>query len=265
MNKYILLVLLPLVILFSCKKEDEEPVVEPPSGKLVLTFKHYVEGQEIQYDTLKYTNEAGNEYMINGITYFVSDVTLHRHGGSKVVINDWQDIYYVDSRDASTCQWNVYDKIPAGTYDSVSFIFGIDEARNKNGLFINPPEINMFWPDFLGGGYHYLKLDGKWKDPANLEMPFNFHLGIGRDTTNTGQVVFVQNYFTVTLPASAFTLTEGKTVSMELIMNVESWFKTPHLWDWNVTGGAIMENQELMRKAMENGFDVFSTGAVTEQ
>jgi hypothetical protein len=25
-------------------------------------------------------------------------------------------------------------------------------------MFVNPPEVNMAWPEVLGGGYHYLML-----------------------------------------------------------------------------------------------------------
>jgi hypothetical protein len=45
-------------------------------------------------------------------------------------------------------------------------------------------------------------------------------------------------------------------------MNIESWFQTPHIYDHNYWGGAIMQNQAAMQMAKENGFDVFEIGVI---
>jgi hypothetical protein len=108
-----------------------------------------------------------------------------------------------------------------------------------------------------------MKLNGQWLDTAASPRMFNFHLGIGQ--TYAGGVIvvdsitgFVQNYFQVTIPASAFNITEGATTEVELVMNVNSWFDTPNIWDHNVWGTNIMQNQAAMQAAKENGADVFT-------
>ena len=73
---------------------------------------------------------------------------------------------------------------------------------------------------------------------------------------------FVQNYFNVKLPNSAFTVEANKTRQIEIVMNIDSWFKTPHTYDHNYWGGAIMQNQVAMQMAKENGFDVFEVGLI---
>jgi hypothetical protein len=161
----------------------------------------------------------------------------------------------------------VFDPIPAGTYDSIGFTFGISQEKNQSFMYVNAPEVNMMWPDVLGGGYHYLMINGKWKDPSDVEQPYNFHLGIGQlyksNVINTDSIyAFVQNYFYVSLPNSSFTIETDKKRQIELIMNVESWFKTPHVYDHNVWGGGIMQNQPAMQMAKENGYDVFTTGLI---
>jgi hypothetical protein len=40
-------------------------------------------------------------------------------------------------------------------------------------------------------------------------------------------------------------------------MNIEKWFEAPNVWNWNVTGGQIMQNQDAMHKACENGANAF--------
>ncbi|MBK7031097.1 MAG: hypothetical protein IPH45_18680 [Bacteroidales bacterium] len=47
------------------------------------------------------------------------------------------------------------------------------------------------------------------------------------------------------------------TRTMNLSMDINSWFCTPNTWDFNVWGGYIMQNQDAMKTASENGADVF--------
>jgi len=255
------------IVVTSCKKPIENPPVAE-IGHISFKFTHLVDGQPLQTDTMMYVNAAGNPYSIYDLRYFISDVTLHKSGGTTKIISDWKDIDYVDNSIPSTLTWAVYDSIPVGSYDSISFTFGISAAKNISFMFVNPPEVNMMWPDLLGGGYHYMMINGKWKDSINQVENFNFHLGIGQlyhsnAIDNTDSIyAFVQNYFHVTLPNSAFTITEGTTRHVEIIMNIDSWFKTPHNWDFNHWGQNIMQNQAAMQTVKENGHDVFTTGMI---
>lgn len=266
---YLLILVLPAfaIMTFCCKKPHENaPAAKTGSVKFIFT--HLVDGQALQKDTMKYINEAGNPYEINQLMYFISDVTLHKSDGTKKIIEDWEDINYVDIDIPSTLVWDVYDDIPVGAYDSVSFTFGINAEKNVSFMFVNYPEANMMWPNVLGGGYHYMMINGKWKDTANAVENFNFHLGIGQlyhsnAIDNVDSIyAFVQNYFNVTLSNSKFTINEGATRQIEIIMNVDSWFKTPNVFDFNFWGQNIMQNQAAMQAAKENGADVFSVGAI---
>ena len=73
---------------------------------------------------------------------------------------------------------------------------------------------------------------------------------------------FVQNYLSVKLPNSAFTIEQDKTREIEIIMNIESWFDTPHIYDHNYWGGAVMQTQPAMQMIRENGYDVFAVGRI---
>ena len=129
-------------------------------------------------------------------------------------------------------------------------------------MFVNPPEKDMFWPEYLGGGYHSMKLYGKWI-PAGQTIqtsPFDFHLGRGQIYYSYPDSItgFIDNDFTVSLPASAFDVSAGETLTVGITMHIENWFKNPHVYDHDVYGGYIMQNQEAMQKVRENGHDVFS-------
>jgi len=267
--KYALLLSIILGILLfldiSCK--NDKPEVAEPTGHISFTFTHLVDGLPLQKDVMKYVNAAGNPYEINQVMYFISDVTLHKSDGTTRLISDWTDNHYVDIDIPATLTWDVFDDIATGAYDSVSFTFGFTAAKNKSFLFVNPPEVNMMWPDVLGGGYHYMMINGSWKDNLNVVNNFAFHLGIGQlyksDVVAVDSIyAFVQNYFNVKLPNSVFTVEENKTRHIEIIMNIDSWFKTPRIYDHNYWGGAIMQKQPAMQMVKENGADVFSAGAI---
>ncbi|MBI9035171.1 MAG: hypothetical protein JEZ03_11935 [Bacteroidales bacterium] len=256
------LLLLAVIVLnfYSCKKE----LPQSDSGKIIFNFKHQVGNEDLEVDELLYTDAAGYKYLINEIQYFISDVRLYKSDGTVKHIQDWKAIHYVDTDIQTTHQWEVFDEITPGTYDSISFVFGIDSASNQSYMYVNSPENNMFWPDQLGGGYHYMKCNGKYEseDGAPL-LPFNLHLGIGQvysgETNDVNQIIgFVHNHFRVSLSESSFTITKDRTNSFSIIMNVEQWFKEPYVFDHQEYGAYIMQNQKAMNMVRQNGHNVFS-------
>lgn len=262
---YILTALvLSSILLISCKEEKPVPAI----GGLQITFNHVVDNQPMEINEMKYTNTAGNQYEVAEVKYFISELKLHKQG-TVVTFDQGNKIHYTDSRDIESLRWNAGTNIPAGTYDSLTFTFGLSEEINKSFLFVNPPEVNMAWPQALGGGYHYMMLNGFWLDTLNQRRPINFHLGIGQIyANNSGQVEditsFVHNNFTVRPAGQAFTIAEGTTLKLNLTMHIDSWFNTPFVYDHNDWGGAIMQKQEAMHQACMNGRDAFTIEIVTE-
>lgn len=260
-------VLILILSVFSCKKDPQETVTEDKIGKINFYFDHSVKNQPLVLKSMIYTNEAGNNYQVDQLMYFISDVTLHNTNGSDIIIDDWKSIHYIDLDVPSTLVWNVYDNIPAGSYSSVSFIFGITESSNESYMFVNPPEVNMSWPEILGGGYHYLMLNGKWEMPDSTINSFDFHLGIGQlyagSTFSTDSITsYVQNYFNVNLTNSGFDMEEDENVDITIMMDVDSWFSSPHLYDHNIYGSYVMQNQNTLQIIKENGADVFSVVSI---
>lgn len=266
MKRYLLFIILIGIFLIGCRYDhDENP--SPDSGRITFKFLHYVDGQLLVRDSMMYVNAAGNQYEIDQLKYFISEVTLYKSDGTVKVIDDVKDIDYIDLDIPSTLTWDVEDNIPVGTYDSINFIFGITADKNISYMFVNPPEMYMAWPVPLGGGYHYMQMNGKWLDSISQVENFRFHMGIGQLYKSNVIAVdsiyaFVQNYFTVSLPSSSFTINKDQTRQIEIIMNIESWFETPHVYDFNYWGGDIMQNQPAMQAVKDNGHDVFTVGTI---
>ncbi len=234
----------------SCKK--------PASyGELCVNIGYSVNGKALITDSLCYRNDAGNEFMITEIQWFISKMGLQDEHGEWVTLEPL--FFYIDTNIPESQTLEI-KSIPVGKYKALRFVFGLDEEDNRTGLFTDPPESEMFWPDLLGGGYHYMKLNGKYLDAEGRLAPLAIHLGIGQ---NEDHSLFYQNYFTVELPID-FTITETSENQLDLTMIIDNWFRNPNLYDFNEYGSHIMQNQAAQQALKENGNDVFQIGKLTD-
>jgi hypothetical protein len=248
----------------SCKKSGVEEDGPPSPTHLVFSFENTVDSLPLILDTLKYRNSSGDLYKVTDLQYFISDIVLHRHGGETFTFQTDDGIHYIDARIASSLYWLLTDNIPSGNYDSISFTFGINAVKNISNRFPNPPERDMNWPDILGGGYHYMKMNLVWKkDSMTRTLPFDFHLGIGQiykgNVINTDSIIrYVQNFFYVKLPASSVSIDEGQTKLMVISMNVNRWFTGEDDFDFAKYPNMMMQDQDAIHEACLNGRHAFS-------
>jgi hypothetical protein len=265
-NKISSLLVVVVLILFSCNDQsgDQEKV---NASKVEFIFEHYVGDSKLIFDEMNYTNAGGNDYEVTEIQYFVSDITLNKVDGDKIVLDGEKFAHYIDTNIPETFSWKVTDNIPAGEYKSISMTFGIKGEKNKPFMFTDPPESDMLWPINLGGdegGYHYMKLNGFWMNQEGQREPFNFHLGVGQERDDENNIVgFIQNWFEEELPSSSFTITEGEEKQIAIRMDVDEWWKNPNIYDHDFHGGKIMQNQDAMRMGVENGKSVFKVSKIS--
>ena len=257
MKKTILLIL--AVVSMACVACDKTV----DYGDTEIHVGYTVNDRPLTTDSLCYVNEAGNRFMVTEIQWFISKITLKDEAGNEYVLGhreantllpaSQEKIFYIDTNLPETQVLEVAS-LPCQKYISMQFTFGLDQEDNVTGLFTDAPERDMFWPEALGGGYHYMKLNGKYLDNDDHLAPMNIHLGIGQ---NEDHSAFYQNYFTVELPLD-LEIMEGGTNIICLDMNVDNWFCNPNTYDINFFGSAIMQNQAAQQMIKENGNDVFS-------
>lgn len=235
------------IILFSCKEKY---------GSIEFNFTHTIDGKPFQFNELIYTNTAGNQYQVNEIKYFISKICLINNERKSIEIKQDDGIHYVDCSIEKILRWKI-DDIPKGQYDAISFVFGLDENDNKNYRFVNPPESNFAWPENLGGGYHYMQINGKFKNKDSEIQNMNIHTGIGQIRDESNVVKFVHNYFTVTLQYPFFVYADN-TLPLNLNMEIQRWFDMPNVYSFDEFGTGIMQNQEAQQLLKENGWNVFN-------
>ena len=243
----------------ACTKPKEQAGIN-------LNIGYEANGKTLVTDTLCYENEAGNRFLVTEIQWFLSNIELKNETGDWVLLHqrglaDTLDIsraFYIDTNLPET-QTLHSGPVNFGHYTAIRFTFGLDDIDNYTGLFNDPPESEMFWPDLLGGGYHYMKLNGKFVGSDGRLQPLAIHLGIGQNEDHTE---FYQNYFIVELPID-FSVTANTDNPMDLTMVIDNWFRNPNLYDFNEFGSHIMQNQAAQRLLSGNGQDVFRIGKPT--
>lgn len=260
--KHKLLILLLALAAVACTKQGERAYVD-------LNIGYEVNGEVLVTDTLCYTNEVGNPFLITEIQWFLSNIQLLNQDGEWHTLRQREaidsvaeltdHIFYIDT-DIPESQVLHGKKIPVGHYTALRFTFGLDETDNETGLYNDPPESDMFWPDMLGGGYHYMKLNGKFAGGDGRLKPLAVHLGIGQ---NENLTQFYQNYFIVELPIN-FNVKANTENHLDLTMVIDNWFRNPNTIDFNELGSGIMQNQIAQRLFNGNGKDVFKIGKPSE-
>ena len=167
-TKY-LSVLFVTILFYGCK--SEEPTKE--SGSLVINVQHEVDNMSIEQGKIMYKNAANNVYSITRLEYYLSNFKFVDADGEVVGYND---VFYINAFDTST-HTLVFDNLPSANYSEVRYNFGLTPAQNTSNSLPNTNEnANMFWPEMMGGGYHFMKLEGRFKDSTAL-TGYAIHLG----------------------------------------------------------------------------------------
>ena len=260
MMKPRLFVIVLALLAVACTKPKEK-------AEISLNLGYEVNGKPLVTDTLYYENEAGNQFLVTEIQWFLSNIELKNEAGDWIVLHqrslsdtsDISRVFYIDTNIQESQTLHAHP-LPIGNYTTLRFTFGLDETDNQTGLFNDSPESEMFWPDMLGGGYHYMKLNGKYLDSEGRLAPLAIHLGIGQNEDCTE---FYQNYFIVELPIDLNVAANAEN-QLDLTMVVDNWFRNPNTIDFNEIGSHIMQNQAAQRLFNGNGKDVFKIGKTTD-
>lgn len=241
----IFLLLIISVFIISCDKEDEK-VLENP--QITFQFKHLFKTQalEIRSDNqLIYKNELQNDWNVKSLKYYISKIIIYKEDGTAYDVNMYK---FINLPEPNTIVSDyILKDIPDGRYTRLSFIFGIDSARNKPFALENNAENNsMEWPTQIGGGYHIMMMDGVYQNSNGQLSGYGIHLG------KPG------NQVELDFPID-FTASKGAKASIQIQMSVDQWFDGLNKVNLNDGYGYIMESDEKQLLFKQNaGSSVFS-------
>lgn len=242
----------------SCIYPTPTPTPTPStSAAVTITFTHDFDGTTVtnnDFNNIQYTNLFGNQMSVSKLRYLISDIRFYKSNGDSVVVNGYNLIDLTVAGSETYALGNVSHD----TYTGIGFIIGFDVNDNISNQYPDLNAVNWNWPAGLGGGYHYMQLEGQYIDSNAATGSFAYHYGIARDT-NVTPTVFEPNY---TLAQIGGVTISGSSVNIDIKMNIAEWFKNPYTWDLNVYNTMLMPNYDAQILMKQNAPSVFSLGTV---
>ncbi|CAM1334580.1 MbnP family protein [Tenacibaculum aestuariivivum] len=260
MKRYLVLCL--SIILFSCSSDNDEPIKsdndEPIKEVTVkVNFSQNWDGTTIEksdLSTTEFTNKLGTKLTIDRLRYLISKITL-TNGNEKATIFDGYQL--VDLSDNNSLIHNLPEKIKEGSYN-LTVTFGFNENDNIDGNYQDLNTASWNVPIMLGGGYHFMQLDGKYKNSTGVQKAYNYHVirAYNTATKKAEDTSFSINLGSITIKNNA---------TIEIKMNIAEWFKDPYNWDLNDKNINLMMNYDAQKLMNENGkTGVFSLGTISQ-
>ncbi len=225
----------------SCDKEsDPEPTPTPVEKIWNFRIGFQVDGVHLRFDTILYHNEAGNEYSVNKLQFYLSGFEFRNAAGAHSYLDT---VIYIESISGESINFQLKG-LEFGNYTSANFYIGLDSSHNVSASLPNTVEnLNMAWPQMMGGGYHFMKFEGNFLS-GGTSYGFAMHLGKNQ---NLVPISITKNF-----------MVTSNTDILQLNMNMNEWFKNPETYDFNIDGNYSMGSDDAMLKLATNGTDVFN-------
>lgn len=246
-----------LTFLMSCNTDDNSTSENTPVN-ITFSFSHNWDGVPVSntdFNTIQYTNANGEMLSIERLRYLISDITFTTNSNEVLKLNTY---HLIDLTNANNLSFSTAG-IPSGNYSNVSFTFGFNnDANSGNYVDLNSASFNV--PEMLGGGYHYMQLDGKYINNSATVAGYNYHAIRAVDNPGANPT-FPQDTF-ITVNLGAVNISGDSTFNIE--MNIAEWFKNPNQWDLNQLDTVLMPNSMAQIMMFQNGQNVFSLERISQ-
>tara|TARA_B110000240_G_C13509979_1_gene458735 strand:- start:779 stop:1519 length:741 start_codon:yes stop_codon:yes gene_type:complete len=192
-------------------------------------------------DSMVYVNAEGENYSIKNLKYLITNLSILTADGATLLL---KDIHFIDFLDESSLSIDL-GEIPNNIYTHLNFQFGLDSSINISNKFVNENfHATMAWPEIMGGGYHYMKLEGSYNNDSTF---YNTHTGpsMGEDFSFNKSMEIPLNV-------------DGDLgdISIYLNMHINNWYQNPY--SLNFEGAIMMDMPKQMQLKMNGITDVFS-------
>lgn len=254
MKKYIIFFLISLTFA-SCKK-NEIPKPEPlpaldSSGFLNINIDNVVNNSPLILNTVEYINANNDTFTVDMYKYYISNVQLKTSTG---IINIEPESYYLVNQEDQNSLHLVIKRVAFHNYTSISFVVGVDSARNVSGSFTGAldPSNNMFWG--WNQGFIMAKLEGHSRQSTEPTQKIVYHIGGFWGKFNGVRKV------NLTFPNAAI-VNSNHTPTLNLKAELSTWFSYPIPLDFNQYWGITSISKESSNIA-DNYKNMFTVTSV---
>ena len=250
--KFNLIILAFTIVFVACEKDNDDNI--SPVTAVNFKFIHKWEETEVSnsdFNSIQFTNAYGNELSIERLRYLISKIKLTKNTGEVITIDEYN---LVDLEDANSLNFSTNQTVAVGSYSDISFVFGFTNEDNTDGTYADLNSATWNVPAMLGGGYHYMQMDGKYINSSNVESSYNYHAIRAVDNPGSNPTFPQDTFFEVSL--GEITLTGATDIT--IAMNIAQWFKQPNTWNLNEYNQMLMPNSTAQILMYQNGQNVFN-------
>ncbi|SEJ44080.1 hypothetical protein SAMN05216327_110140 [Dyadobacter sp. SG02] len=224
------------VLMVSCAFPDEDDDTDPiETGTIQLQFDNIVGDKDLQLDSTRYINAAGEDFTVSKLNYYISNIKLVRMDGSIFTVP--QDSSYFLIREANQESQNLTIRnVLTGEYAGIEFVVGVDSVRSvmepdspgRKGIldiYSGPTnEEAMYWD--WNPGYIFMKLEGSSDSSTTANGKYYYHIGFfGGRTERT-----LNNLRTVklTFPGQKAIVTTSIVSKVFIQADIQKIFNSPN-------------------------------------
>ncbi|WP_055442174.1 MbnP family protein [Lacinutrix himadriensis] len=246
------------ILCFSCAEDTDDNISKNVSA--AFKFTHSWNDTPVtnsDFNSIQFTNANGEEMSIEKLRYLVSNIRFEKANGE---IQNTSGYFLIDVTNDVNLFFQPYTPIPKGEYTNVIFTFGFNNEDNYSETYTDLNSESWNVPDMLGGGYHYMQLEGKFIDNTATETGYAYHAIRAVDNSDPDNLLFQDTFIDVELGPVSIT----KDLTFNINMNIAEWFKNPNLWDLNTLHNMMMPNFNAQVMMFQNGQNVFSLTEISE-
>lgn len=184
------------------------------AGKLTLNFNHTFGSQALALAPQSYVTAASDTVKVTQLLYYVSNVILTTHNGTKVNLGNYNLVSYLSGQ-PSTITLN---NIPSGRYTNISYTIGVDSLANSTGVHTGDldPSNGMYWT--WSTGYVFFRIKGRFSEQNTA---YSFDIGGDGNTMNVSHNITSYNAGGTSLTANV-NVDLGKVFNSPNIYNLKT-------------------------------------------
>jgi hypothetical protein len=248
---YIVIGLMVLTILNSCKKEELPPNADTSlPGTLNVEFVNKVDTQDLDITgNTSYFNSLGEEYSVNRFKYYLSNIRLIKPDSSRYYL---PETYWLMDAENPLSLLNKLNKVAAGKYIGIEFMIGVDSAtlsRGVQGGALDPSN-GMVWS--WTTGYVFVKMEGRCP-LAGTDSLFAYHISGYHDYDGTNSLRWSTVYFN----GETIEVNKSLNTQIQIKTDVQEFFKNPS--DWSISDAPVVVSPGLLPPIVADNYkDMFS-------
>lgn len=257
LNNTSFIYLLSILSVFFVGCDNDDAVNPNEKGSLKIEFDNRSGEEDLELD-VDYTNSSGETFRISKLNYYISNIRLRTTSGTEFIVPQ-DSSYFLVMEDQAESQVITLYNIPAGDYNEVTFMIGVDSLRStmdiskRTGVLEpKPGHDGMYWT--WNSGYIFFKMEGTSPAaPTEQENKFYYHIGGfgGYDSPTLNNI----RETTISMGSARAEVRANKTPQLHLHADVQEFFKTPN--QFTIGEYSLVMFSEFSTKVSENYVNMF--------